>query len=59
MGVFKASERSKMGPKDLRGVKNTKSTIFKEIMKLECSNFTNMYYKLVGEKNNNICAILK
>ena len=42
-----------------RGVKITKSKILKEIMKLECSNFTNMYYKLVGEKNNNICAILK
>ena len=42
-----------------KGVKNKNTIILEGIMMLESSNFTSMYYKLVGEDNNNTRAILK
>ena len=40
------------------GVKNTKSLILRKIMQLECTNFTILLHRLVGNNNSAAYAFL-
>ena len=57
---FSTPERSNKGPKiKLKGGQNIESAILRKIMQLECSNFYNMQYKLVGKNYNEMHSILR
>ena len=52
---YKGRKQAKIRQK---GVKNTKSSIMTPIMSLGCSNFTDMYYKWIGNIEGTRCSLI-